>query len=73
MELELIKKVKDFRKKCVKKVKDDPLGTILLVGTFGLSAYSAYTTVKRGDELRLIDDPDDDSEEPDSDNSDENG
>lgn len=53
-EMKLWDKVKNLGRKCVNKVKEDPLGTALLLASVGLSAYSAVSTVKRGDELRLI-------------------
>jgi hypothetical protein len=74
--MNILNKVKSFGKRCWTKVKEDPLEVILLTATLGLSAYSAYTTVKRGDELQLIGDdseaiPEETTTE--EDNSDENG
>lgn len=50
----LVNGVKSMGQKTVKKVKEDPLGTLLLVTSVGLSAYSAVRTVKRGDVIEQV-------------------
>jgi hypothetical protein len=50
----MVNGAKSMGQKAVRKVKDDPLGTLLLVTSVGLSAYSAIRTVKRGDVIEQV-------------------